>query len=294
MDSKLAGWKGRTLSLAGRVTLAQSVLAAIPVYAMQTSLLLVDTCKEIDKRIRNFVWGSSDEQRKVYLMSWDQICAPKDKGGLGLRQARFLNLAYMIKLAFICFQKPDLLWVRVLQGKYLKETTEGLVPAHRSSQSNVWKGICQVWPSMMNGAKAGIRDGKLTSFWFSRWLNSDIILADWANEVDTGFNPADRVADFVEGDEGWNVDCLNRLLPSEIVDQIMGRSPPREELGPDTWIWGDSHDGRFSISSAYNLITEQSIPLTNGNIMRVWKWDGPNRVKCFLWLAFSREITYKC
>ncbi|CAN1732210.1 Putative ribonuclease H protein At1g65750 [Linum perenne] len=200
MDSKLAGWKGRTLSLVGRVTLAQSVLAPIPTYAIQTSLLPIDTCKEIDKRIRSFFWGSSDERRKIHMMNWDQICAPKDKGGLGLRQARLLNLTYMIKLAFICFQKPDLSWVRVLQGKYLKETT------------------------------------------------------------------------------------------SELVEQVVGRSPAREELGPDNWIWGDSHDGRFSNSSAYNLITEQSAQQTNGNIMKVWKWVGPNRVKCFLWLAFHERL----
>ncbi|CAN1753238.1 Putative ribonuclease H protein At1g65750 [Linum perenne] len=168
MDSKLSGWKSKTLSLVGRVTLAQSVLAAIPAYAMQTSLLPIETCKEIDKRIRNFIWGSSDEGRKIHLVNWDQICTPKEAGGLGLRQARYLNLAYMTKLAFLCFQKPDLLWVRVLQGKYFKDSAEGLVPAHRSSQSNTWKGICQAWPTMMFGARAGIRDGFLTSFWSTR------------------------------------------------------------------------------------------------------------------------------
>ncbi|CAN1732211.1 Putative ribonuclease H protein At1g65750 [Linum perenne] len=143
---------------------------------------------------------------------------------------------------------------------------------------------------MMNGARAGVRDGKLTSFWFSRWLDSGITLTDWANESDIDFNPSDCVADFIEGDEGWNIDKLNRLLPSELVEQVVGRSPAREELGPDNWIWGDSHDGRFSNSSAYNLITEQSAQQTNGNIMKVWKWVGPNRVKCFLWLAFHERL----
>ncbi|CAN1157418.1 Putative ribonuclease H protein At1g65750 [Linum perenne] len=59
IDNKLAGWKVKSLSLAGRVTLAQSVLAAIPAYAMQTAVLPVTTCDEIDRRIRNFVWGST-------------------------------------------------------------------------------------------------------------------------------------------------------------------------------------------------------------------------------------------
>ncbi|CAN1853457.1 Putative ribonuclease H protein At1g65750 [Linum perenne] len=110
-----------------------SVLSAIPAYAMQTSVLPVDTCKAIDKRIRDFVCGSSPEGRKIHLISWENICSSKKNGGLGLRQAQDLNLAYMTKLAFILAQNPDLLWVRVLHGKYFRESSNGLVPSHRQS-----------------------------------------------------------------------------------------------------------------------------------------------------------------
>ncbi|CAN1177289.1 Putative ribonuclease H protein At1g65750 [Linum perenne] len=178
LDFKLAGWKAKQLSLAGRVTLALSVLAAIPVYAMQTSVLPSDTCKEIDKRIWSFVWGSSSEERKVHLVSWETICTPKDKGGLGLRHSKVLNLAYLTKLAFLFFRNPDLLWVKVLQGKYFKELADGLVPSHRACQSALWRGICKAWPLMMMGARSGIRSGKETSFWTAMWLDSGLILAD--------------------------------------------------------------------------------------------------------------------
>ncbi|CAN1129754.1 Putative ribonuclease H protein At1g65750 [Linum perenne] len=107
IDKKLAGWKVKTLSLAGRVTLAQSVLAAIPAYAMQTSVLPVNTCEEIDRRIRNFVWGTTSEERKVSLVAWEKICLPKEKGGLGLKMARQLNRAYLTKLAFIFFKEKE-------------------------------------------------------------------------------------------------------------------------------------------------------------------------------------------
>ncbi|CAN1818735.1 Putative ribonuclease H protein At1g65750 [Linum perenne] len=88
LDAKLSGWKASSLSLAGRITLALSILNAIPAYAMQTSVLPSHICEKIDQKIRNFVWGSSDNCRKLHLVSWDTICKPKDRGGLGLRKTK--------------------------------------------------------------------------------------------------------------------------------------------------------------------------------------------------------------
>ncbi|CAN1222018.1 LINE-1 retrotransposable element ORF2 protein [Linum grandiflorum] len=69
IDPKLAGWKCKSLSLAGRVTLAVSVLNVIPSYVMQTSVIPMDICGKIDQRIRNFVWGSLPDSRKPHLIS---------------------------------------------------------------------------------------------------------------------------------------------------------------------------------------------------------------------------------
>ncbi|KAE8682922.1 BREVIS RADIX-like 4 isoform 1 [Hibiscus syriacus] len=48
VTARLNEWKMRTLSFAGRVTLAKSVLAALPVYTMQSSFLPKRICKEIE------------------------------------------------------------------------------------------------------------------------------------------------------------------------------------------------------------------------------------------------------
>ncbi|CAN1165251.1 Putative ribonuclease H protein At1g65750 [Linum perenne] len=66
MDSKLAGWKADNLSLAGRITLASSVLNSIPSYVMQTAFLPLSLCDKIDRKIRNFIWGSTDTTCKVH------------------------------------------------------------------------------------------------------------------------------------------------------------------------------------------------------------------------------------
>ncbi|CAN1201040.1 Putative ribonuclease H protein At1g65750 [Linum perenne] len=77
IDQKLTGWKAKSLSLAGRVTLAQAVLAAIPAYVMQSTILPATTCELIDKKIRDFVWGSTEDERKTHLIAWERVCTPK-------------------------------------------------------------------------------------------------------------------------------------------------------------------------------------------------------------------------
>lgn len=54
-NKRLSGWKSKSLSLSGRLTLTQSVLAALPAYVMQTSSIPRQICHELDRKCRNFV-----------------------------------------------------------------------------------------------------------------------------------------------------------------------------------------------------------------------------------------------
>ncbi|CAN1181258.1 Putative ribonuclease H protein At1g65750 [Linum perenne] len=253
ISQKLSGCKVKSLSLAGRVTLAQSVLASIPAYSMQTTVIPITTCDAIDRIIRNFVWGSTDEARKVHLIAWDRICTPKEDGWLGLKMARLLNRAYMMKLAFIFFQDQDRLWVRVLQGKYFTESADGLIPHNLRSQSVLWKGLSREWNSMLIGARSAIRNGRDTPFWTSRWVDSGIRLIDAATNMHPNINLADNVVDFVNEDVQWDVDKLSIALPPDVVDSVIGMSPPREDAGEDGCVWGAEDNGRFTVKSAYRI-----------------------------------------
>ena len=57
MRTRLSGWAARSLSLAGRITLAKSVLLAIPVHLMQSAWLPKGLCDDMERLIRRFVWG---------------------------------------------------------------------------------------------------------------------------------------------------------------------------------------------------------------------------------------------
>ncbi|CAN1191878.1 Putative ribonuclease H protein At1g65750 [Linum perenne] len=289
IDKKLAGWKIKTLSLAGHVTLAKSVLGALPAYAMQTSVIPATTCEAIDKKIRDFVWGSSDESRKIHLVNWNQICAPKSQGGLGLRLAAQLNRAYMTKLAFLFFSQPEALWVRVLQSKYFRETREGLIQKKPSSKSAIWRGITRDWPTMLRGARPLIHDGQNTAFWTTSWVDSGVRLIDFADTEAVDFDIEESVADMIDDQGSWNFPKLRNIISDEDLNMVAGMPPPSMDQGEDDWCWGLEANGKFSISSAYDLLRENHSPAEEF-WDRIWRWQGPTRINHFLWLAMQDKL----
>ncbi|KAL0017636.1 hypothetical protein SO802_004705 [Lithocarpus litseifolius] len=71
--NKLAGWKAKFLSFAGRSVLVKSVMSAIPNYVMQGEALPRHFCEKLDKINWDFLWGSTREKRKLHLVGWNKI-----------------------------------------------------------------------------------------------------------------------------------------------------------------------------------------------------------------------------
>ncbi|CAN1767631.1 Putative ribonuclease H protein At1g65750 [Linum perenne] len=172
----------------------------------------------------------------------------------------------MAKLAFAFLQKPNELWVRVLQAKYFREIGGEFRLRNLASQSGVWKGISKAWGVMLEGARSGIGNGRETPFWTGKWIDSGKKLID-----QVVFNPdqldiSARVRDLVAADGEWD---------------------HRDE---DTWVWGCENNGKFSIRSAYDIITCPVNPRPDTAWDLVWRWSGPCRIQHFLWLVAHEKI----
>lgn len=55
MEKRLSGWTTSHISLAGHITLTQSILQAIPIYVMQIVMLLDGVRDRIDRACRRFI-----------------------------------------------------------------------------------------------------------------------------------------------------------------------------------------------------------------------------------------------
>lgn len=105
--------------MAGRLTLIQSVTAAIPIYAMQTARLPISLCHQLDKLNRDFLWGDSNNLKRPHLINWDIVCPPKLLGGLGIKKTEDMNQAMLAKAGWRLFRNDDGLWASIYKHKYL-------------------------------------------------------------------------------------------------------------------------------------------------------------------------------
>ena len=66
---KLVEWKANMLSLVGRLTLIQTTTAAIPIYSMEMMKLPLGICDHTDRVNRTFLWGGTEEKRRLHFVS---------------------------------------------------------------------------------------------------------------------------------------------------------------------------------------------------------------------------------
>ena len=57
LSKKLAGWKEKLLSKAGKEVLIKAVAQAIPTYTMSCFKIPDSLCDDLTSMIRNFLWG---------------------------------------------------------------------------------------------------------------------------------------------------------------------------------------------------------------------------------------------
>ena len=87
VSNKLRGWKKKFLINARKEVLLKSVVLAMPTYAMACCKLPKALCR----RMANFWWGRSEENRRIHWLGWMKLSEIKGKCGLGFRDLLDFN-----------------------------------------------------------------------------------------------------------------------------------------------------------------------------------------------------------
>nr|GMC99849.1 reverse transcriptase [Ipomoea batatas] len=206
---------------------------------MQTTLVPVGICNEIDKKIRKFMWGGNDNKRSLNLVGSDTVTKPKELGGLGIRKTRDMNIAFMAKLGWRLFDEKDSVWAQVLRSKYLKggQSIEDLKPAR--SSSNAWKGINRARNILVEGVHTHVRNGMSTRFWKDKWLTPEPL--DWYALLDIPKGEHNMiVADYWKDGTSWDDFLFQGILPEEILDKLEAMLLTTDGEDSDDLVWRHS------------------------------------------------------
>ena len=246
MSSRLNAWWASSLSLASRVTLAQSALATIPSYIMETTRIPLNICDQIDKIFQDCIWKGTGDSNKVHLVSWDTICMLKSQGGLGFRKARILNNANLMKLGWKLIHNRETLWVQVMRSKY--NSGDQVVPDIYKSKtdSNVWKGINQIWTTFQRNFIWRVGNGLTTSFRKDHWIPGVTKLTDLTADHLTEELRSELVANYtLMGSLDFSK--ISQVLDDDYIDLFHPIKPPEDNLGEDTVEWLLTSSGEFAM-----------------------------------------------
>ncbi|GFZ01931.1 hypothetical protein Acr_15g0005400 [Actinidia rufa] len=131
--------------------------------------------EQVEKCNRTFLWGGTEDRRKIHLVAWKDICCPNSDGGLGLHDLNAFNKAMLGKNAGKIFNNHGSLWVRVIRSKCLangKTVWDKLA----TSASQTWKSFYGGTEILQRGLRWQLGNRRTIRFWTDLWLLSEPLL----------------------------------------------------------------------------------------------------------------------
>ncbi|XP_061365840.1 uncharacterized protein LOC133309118 [Gastrolobium bilobum] len=190
-------------------------------------------------------------KKKAYYVAWDQLCRPRECGGLGIINLRLQNEAFGQKISRQLINDQNSLWTKVLLGKYGRKQDPNRSLIVRKSDSSLWKNICLARDKLAQHLIWEVGNGKSVLFWTDYW-------GGWKNNM---YDPSLvkppssdlelKVCDLVDQETGgWNWSYLENRLDEANFGKLQTTLPP-DPSGPDdklSWIRNNPvvHDELFS------------------------------------------------
>ncbi|KAJ1404644.1 Reverse transcriptase zinc-binding domain [Sesbania bispinosa] len=157
-------------------------------------------------------------------------------------------------------------------------------------ESNLWKGICKAWHHVQKGVLWSIGNGSFIRFWSDRFIPGLQPLNNYVLQP----IPPELIHLTIAGaslDGQWDLQMLSQFLPQEILQKLFAITPPRQNLDDDSPTWADSCDGQFHLKDTYSQIATGARNEVDTELWHfIWDWNGPPRIKCFLWKCLHGKL----
>ncbi|KAK4578315.1 hypothetical protein RGQ29_028437 [Quercus rubra] len=276
--------------MAGRSVLIQVASSAIPAYVMQSCMLPGKVLEGIDRVNRNFLWGSSENKKKIHWVGWSKVTRPKLDGGLGIQAARGRSTALLAKLNWRFHTEEKAPWARVLRLKYCNHQRLNSRNSNKLSTSRVWKSLKKGEEIFKKGTRWFPGADSNLDFWQDNWAGIGPLrqAIQGPLTLEASRIKVKEVGHF----SGWDWDMLQMELPKNIQREILATPIPLAARAEDKLAWKLSAKGDFDLKSAYSLTLSPSseVPFKG---KWIWKLNTLPRIQSFVWQCMHHSISVR-
>ena len=170
MLAKFDSWTSKTLSMAGRVALVNSVIYGSFLHSFMIYKWPLLMLKFMEKSIRNFIWTDSISEKKLVTVKWDSCCSPKEEGGLGLKRLHLINTSMLCKLAWKVHYNQGFVF-SFLRSRFLNAAH---MPRTSHIYSSVWSSIKHCFIDIQDNSQWLASCNSNLNFWNDNWLGESI------------------------------------------------------------------------------------------------------------------------
>lgn len=267
--SKMAGWQGKLITVAGRRELVRSVLSSLPVYLVTVIKPPKKFIKEFDKIRRRFLWaGDGQLTGGKCKVAWVKVCTPTPNGGLGIKELESFSTALRLRWLWFEWDNRDRPW-------------KGLEIPVDNNDRRLFNSATRVL--LGNGRKA--------SFWQSSWLDgafpADLFPALFKHSKKKNCSVAGALQNY-----RW-VNNIDHNMTQQVIAEFLELWVKVEQVvlveeQEDQITWLHSSDGQYSTSSAYAV---QFAGLSRSSTAAItWKTKAPPKCRFFIWLLLQDRV----
>lgn len=120
--------------------------------------------------MRNFLWKGNTSQKNYGMISWSRACAPYEEGGVGARDIRAANNAFLYKLAWEIIIEKDKGHSFIFQ----RHTTAAKTEVKYFIASSIWHGLNRIRSAIREESRWLPGQCSSVKFWVDNWLGYSI------------------------------------------------------------------------------------------------------------------------
>ncbi|KAJ9697352.1 hypothetical protein PVL29_009249 [Vitis rotundifolia] len=246
---------------------------------------------------RDFLWSGVGEGKIDHLVSWDVVCNPKAKGGLGFGRISLRNSSLLGKWLWRFPKEGSALWHQVILSIYGSCSNGWDANTFvRWSHSCPWKAIAQVSQEFSKFTRFVVGDGERIRFWEDLWWGDQPLGVRYPRLLRVVTDKNIPISSILGSTRpfSWNFNFRRNLSDPEIEDlESLMRSLDRLHLSPsvpDMRSWSLSPSGLFTVKSFFLALSQiHGLPSVFPTKI-VWNSQVPFKVKSFVWLVVHKKV----